>query len=93
VPLVDRPQEVVGRAPHVPLHSRCTMQGHMSSLDHNRLGCHSSIDRKRLWVEHHMCPCMVGAHRFGCRHYVLVGRDMWLEVIGLGVSWSWADAD
>jgi hypothetical protein len=31
----------------------------MSSLDHNRLGCHSSIDRKRLWVEHHMCPCMV----------------------------------
>jgi hypothetical protein len=36
-----------------------TMQGHMSSLDHNRLGCHSSIDRKKLWVEHHMCTCMV----------------------------------
>jgi hypothetical protein len=28
-----------------------------------------------------------GAARFGCRHYVVVGHDMWIEVLCLGLSW------
>jgi hypothetical protein len=29
------------------------------------------------------------AARFGCRHLVLVGHDLWIEVLCTGMSWRW----
>ena len=29
------------------------------------------------------------AARFGCRHFVLVGHDLWMEVLCTDVEWSW----
>ncbi|RIH90774.1 hypothetical protein Mterra_00146 [Calidithermus terrae] len=30
-----------------------------------------------------------GAGRFGCRHFLVRGREMWVEVLALGYSWRW----
>jgi hypothetical protein len=30
-----------------------------------------------------------GAGRFGCRHFLMRGREMWVEVLALGYSWRW----
>ena len=29
------------------------------------------------------------AARFGCRHFVLVGHDLWIEVLCVAVEWHW----
>jgi hypothetical protein len=34
-----------------------------------------------------------GAARFGCKHYVMVGRDTWLEILAMSLAWRWADTD
>jgi hypothetical protein len=34
-----------------------------------------------------------GAARFRCRHYVLVGHDMWLETLCLELSWRFVDGE
>lgn len=31
------------------------------------------------------------ADRFGCRHFVLAGHDLWIEVLCTGASWRWID--
>lgn len=33
-----------------------------------------------------------GAQRFGCRHFILVGHDMWVEVLSVSVKWRWTNA-
>lgn len=32
-----------------------------------------------------------GAQRFGCRHFVLVGHDMWVEVLSMSATWRWTE--
>ena len=32
-----------------------------------------------------------GATRFGCRHFVVKGHDLWIEVLSRGMSWRWTD--
>ena len=57
-------------------------------------------DSRARWVSTGRCPdpgvyqvessawlVEAGAARFGCRHYVVVGHDMWIEVLCLGLSW------
>ena len=39
------------------------------------------------WIEEE------NACRFGCRHFVLVGHDMWMEVLCTGMSWAWRPPD
>jgi hypothetical protein len=29
------------------------------------------------------------AHRFGCRHFALVGHDLWMEVLCKSFEWHW----
>ena len=58
-------------------------------------------DFRELWVQLGSCPdpgfyevkespwlTEANAARFGCRHFVVCGRDMWLEVLALDYSWS-----
>jgi hypothetical protein len=33
-----------------------------------------------------------GAIRFGCKHYVVVGRDLWLELLALDFKWRYEQA-
>ncbi|WP_156338475.1 hypothetical protein [Chondromyces crocatus] len=37
------------------------------------------------WIEE------VGARCAGCRHFVLVGHDMWMEVLAHAMSWKWTE--
>jgi len=57
---------------------------------------------KRRWEASGVCPDPrayevvgsqwirdVGAERFGVKHFVLVGHDAWIEVLGKELSWEW----
>jgi hypothetical protein len=61
-------------------------------------------DFRKLWVTNGRCPDpgiylaessnwleITGAQRFGCKHFVLCGHDMWLEVLALACTWSLLD--
>jgi hypothetical protein len=59
-------------------------------------------DFKHKWRSRGMCPdpgfyevansawlVDENAVRFGCRHFVLVGHDLWVEVLCMGIAWQW----
>jgi hypothetical protein len=61
---------------------------------------------RELWTKSGKCPnpnfykvrnsewlIGSGADRFGCEHYVLDGRDMWLEILCRLISWKWSNLD
>jgi hypothetical protein len=54
------------------------------------------------WIETGNCPdpkvyeimsstwlSSSGAIRFGCKHYLIVGRDLWLEILSLDFKWRY----
>lgn len=60
-------------------------------------------DFKDTWRSRGMCPdpgfyevadsvwlAEENAVRFGCRHFVLVAHDLWVEVLCMGIAWQWA---
>lgn len=63
-------------------------------------------DFRAAWIRSQVCPDPgvyeilssswlreTGASRFGCHHYVVCGRDLWMEVLSAaGFSWRWSKA-
>lgn len=58
---------------------------------------------RELWATTGCCPTPgfyevldsrwlveMDAARFGCRHFVLEGHDMWLELLALDFAWRWS---
>jgi hypothetical protein len=58
------------------------------------------VQHKRLWINTDLCPDPgvytvensswleeTGASRWSCKHYVLEGREMWMEIIGRNLTW------
>jgi hypothetical protein len=61
------------------------------------------LESRKKWVASGLCPRPgvyrvensvwleeENASRFGCRHYVLEGHDMWIEVIAKSFEWRWS---
>jgi len=63
------------------------------------------IEFRKRWIATGVCPnpgiyevrsstwlAESRADRFKCKHFVVVGHDMWIEVLCKGISWRWAGA-